>query len=239
MKWLYLILNIGSISIPLLYSFEKKMRFIKHIKALTISTLTVGLFFILWDIWFTHIGIWGFNPKYNIGVQLFNMPIEEWMFFICIPYACVFTHYAIFYFNPKLKLSKTATTLTTLCISILSLTLAIYNYQHLYTFVNFTTLFLILIYGYLTNKALLQQYFISFLVILIPFIIVNGILTGTFIEEEVVWYNNSENLQLRLLTIPVEDMGYAFSLLFSNLLIFEALKNKTSLWQKRKTLTKI
>jgi lycopene cyclase domain-containing protein len=55
--------------------------------------------------------------------------------------------------------------------------------------------------------------------------IVNGILTGSFIENEVVWYNNNENLGLRFFTIPVEDFAYAFSMLLFNLLIIEKLKN--------------
>jgi lycopene cyclase domain-containing protein len=61
---------------------------------------------------------------------------------------------------------------------------------------------------------------------LIPFFIVNGILTGSFIEVPIVSYNNSENLGIRLFTIPIEDIGYAFSMLFGNLMIFETLKKR-------------
>jgi lycopene cyclase domain-containing protein len=65
---------------------------------------------------------------------------------------------------------------------------------------------------------------------LIPFLIVNGILTGLFLEEPVVSYNKNEILGIRILTIPIEDVGYAFSMLFSNLMIFEYLKReKTTL----------
>jgi len=67
-------------------------------------------------------------------------------------------------------------------------------------------------------------------VMLIPFFIVNGILTGSFIENEVVWYNNSENLGVRLLTIPIEDTIYAFTLILTNLLLMEFLEKK--LFQK-------
>ena len=55
------------------------------------------------------------------------------------------------------------------------------------------------------------------LVILIPFIIVNGILTGSFIEGEIVWYNPDEITGIRLITIPVEDFAYGFSLILINL----------------------
>jgi lycopene cyclase domain-containing protein len=89
-------------------------------------------------------------------------------------------------------------------------------------------LIVVLLIGLIYNKALLQHFYITFLVILIPFLIVNGILTGsiTGIESPVVWYNNSENLGIRIHTIPIEDVAYCFSLLFGNLMIFENLKNK-------------
>ena len=60
--------------------------------------------------------------------------------------------------------------------------------------------------------------------ILIPFVMVNAILTGSFIDEPVVWYNNSENLGIRFLTIPVEDFGYAFSLILFKLLLRKKVK---------------
>ena len=55
---------------------------------------------------------------------------------------------------------------------------------------------------------------------LIPFFIVNGILTGTGIEGNIVWYNDAENLGIRLGTIPVEDSAYAFSMILLNLWLF-------------------
>jgi lycopene cyclase domain-containing protein len=53
---------------------------------------------------------------------------------------------------------------------------------------------------------------------------VNGVLTGTGIEEPVVWYNNAENLGIRLLTIPIEDIGYAFTMIYGNVFLIEKFK---------------
>jgi lycopene cyclase domain-containing protein len=61
---------------------------------------------------------------------------------------------------------------------------------------------------------------------LIPFFIVNGVLTGSFITDQVVWYNNDENLSIRLFTIPIEDVIYAFTLILTNLYL-------TNFFQKR------
>jgi len=228
---LYLVLNLASIGVPLLYSFEKRMRFIMWWKEVFLSIAIVASLFIVWDILFTAQGVWGFNERYLIGLTIFNLPIEEWLFFICIPYASVFTHYALRYFLPGLVLSVRATKFITITlIIILSIVISL-NTDKAYTFINYGLLLVILLYSLFTENQEIRSFYISFLVILIPFFIVNGILTGSFIEEPVVWYNNNENLGIRLGTIPIEDIGYAFVMLFSNIILIEKFKNRSDNYQ--------
>ena len=94
-----------------------------------------------------------------------------------------------------------------------------------YTFYTsvFTLLILLLHLVYL-KKEYWSRLVFAYLVILVPFFIVNGILTGTGLEEPVVWYNDAENLGIRLLTIPIEDSIYGFLLIASNITLFEFFK---------------
>jgi len=227
MDYLYLWLNLGSLSIPFLFSFHPKLKFYKRWKALFLGILFSMLIFIPWDIIFTINGFWGFNPKYFLGTKLFSLPIEEWLFFICIPYACVFTHYSLLYYFPNMKLSKAATKTISYLLAFLLAVLSIYNYDKWYTFINFSLCVLLIFIVVRKNIELLRAFYLTFLVMLIPFFIVNGILTGSFIKNEVVWYNNSENLGIRLFTIPVEDTVYAFSLILLTLFImnYKQVKN--------------
>ncbi|MBD0832034.1 lycopene cyclase domain-containing protein [Aestuariibaculum sediminum] len=226
MHYLYLLLNLGSLSVPFIFSFHPKLKFYKHWKGLAIGTLIGLLVFIPWDVFFTLNNYWGFNPKYYLGITLFGLPIEEWLFFLCIPYACVFTHYALLYYFPNLKLKAGVTKLIGYLLIFIFFIITIYNFDKWYTSVNFGLATILTILVVNKDYDILQSYLITFLVMLIPFFIVNGFLTGSFIPQEVVWYDNTENLGIRMFTIPVEDSIYAFSLILLNLLVIKKVENK-------------
>jgi lycopene cyclase domain-containing protein len=221
---LYLVLNIASFFIPFLYSFEKRMRYIKRWKVIFPSLLITAVFFIVWDIIFTKMGVWSFNPRYHSGIEFFGLPIEEWLFFICIPYASIFIHFSFQYFLPNVKLSNNVVRKIYWSLMVVVVPTAIFNYNKWYTFVNLILFVIVITIAVFKVKQILNTYFITFLIILIPFFVVNGILTGSFIEEPVVFYNNSENLGIRLVTIPIEDIAYAFTMMLMSLIwikIFE------------------
>lgn len=100
--------------------------------------------------------------------------------------------------------------------------------NNLYTGVTFmaTGLFLSFIMLKLRTRFMGRFYF-AFAFILIPFFIVNGILTGSFLEEPVVWYNNKENLGIRLGTIPVEDIFYGMLMILMAVTIAETLEERS------------
>jgi lycopene cyclase domain-containing protein len=225
-KNLYLILNLGSILVPLLASFHPRLKFYKKWKSLAIAMIITNLLFITWDVYFTKIGVWGFNDSYYLGYSIFGLPIEEWLFFICIPYSCVFMHYALLELFPKLSFSEKCGKWITTVIFLLFTICLIINYNKWYPLVNYSLAIVLLLFVYLKNKTLLFQYYKTFIVMLIPFIIVNGILTGTGIVDEIVWYNNFENMGIRFLTIPIEDITYAFTLILLNLFIVDYLQKK-------------
>jgi lycopene cyclase domain-containing protein len=226
-EFLYLTLNLGSLSIPLAYSIlEKKFHFIQYFKLALISIFLMSIPFLIWDGIFTAHGVWGFNPDYHLSIYLAGMPIEEWMFFYCIPYACLFTHEVLKYYVKSWGISLKYSKYLTRLLQLLALVLVVLNYEKAYSCVNFLFFFaMISLADYIQPKTL-ARYFPTFLVILFPFFIVNGILTGSLLAEPVVWYNNDENLGLRIVTIPIEDFFYAFSLLIGVQLIFNRLKNR-------------
>lgn len=208
---LYLLLNILTFGTFLL-SFDKKVHFYSYFKFLSIGITINMLLFIPWDIWFTHKSYWGFNPTYLIGLDIFNLPIEEWLFFITVPFSCVFIHYVLkaYFKNPiQLKFSKSFWKY----ISIIIFIIGILSYKKMYTFVTLPIAAIVIYYINKKYPDFTQQFTFTYIIALIPFIIVNGILTGGITPEPIVWYNDEENFGIRFLTIPIEDFIYNLLLL--------------------------
>lgn len=225
---LYSILLLSSILVPLTLSFDKKLQFYTQWKYLFPSLLIVALFYIAFDIYFTKLGVWGFNPHYHSTIVFFKLPIEEWLFFITIPYASIFLHDAIGLYFSKFRFSNTLTTFLSIGLILISSVVVLSNMERAYTTYIFSLVILVLLFSFFDKNKVMNTYYCTFLVILIPFIFVNAILTGSFIAEPVVWYDNTENLGIRFLTIPIEDFGYAFSLILFSLLLRDKLKNFSS-----------
>lgn len=222
---IYLILLVSTISIPLLLSFDKKLQFYKQWKYLLPSILIVAAVYILFDIYFTKLGVWGFNPLHHSNILIFNLPIEEWLFFILVPYASIFLHEAVVLYFPQLKLSQKTTNILTISLIIVFVLLGLIYISRMYTFYISGLMVITLLFSLLDQSEVIRRFYITFILILVPFIAVNGILTGSGIPEEVVWYNNTENLGIRFLTIPIEDAGYGFSLILLSLMLKEKLRS--------------
>jgi lycopene cyclase domain-containing protein len=221
-KWLYLLLNLGTISVPLLRSFENKVAYYKSFPALFKSMAIVSGVFLVWDILFTDMGIWGFTPDYLSGIELLGLPLGEYLFFITVPFACVFIYRVLQYFFPgNLMTPKTASYFTDF-LMVFSLAVGITSYEKWYTVTTFlglgTTLFLL---KRVAKVDWLHKFYPAYGIALLPFFLKNGILTGSFLETQVVWYNNAENLGIRLGTIPFEDVFYGMLLILGTVFFYE------------------
>lgn len=224
-KFTYLAVDFGCIIFPLLFSFYPRFNFYRQWRFFMLPCLAVALFFIVWDALFTHIGVWSFNPRYVVGLYFLGLPLEEYLFFFCIPYACTFTYHCLQLFFNFDSYRAGVAKITWGLITLLSL-VAIFRLSHLYTSVTFLLLALFLIRPALRQTRFMPAFYIAFLLILLPFFISNGILTGTGLPEPVVIYNNSHNLGIRMLTIPVEDTFYGMLLLLMNVTGYEWMKKR-------------
>jgi lycopene cyclase domain-containing protein len=223
MSNLYLYLNLFTISLPLLLSFDKKVAFYKSWKQLFPAIGIMAVIFIGWDALFTYYNIWAFNNDYLLGARLLGLPVEEWMFFITVPYACVFIYACLqAYLNtdPLQRFHRPFL----FGLSFLLLVLAAFHYDRLYTSITFFATAMLLLYNLKKRRSWLGIFLLSYFVTLVPFLIVNGLLTGSYIDEQVVWYNPAHILNIRIITIPVEDSIYNLMMLLMTVQLFEKFK---------------
>ncbi len=225
MQYTYLLINILAVCLPLVFSFEQRISFYRKWKYLFPAMFITAFIFILWDIWFTSLGVWYFNPKYITGVTIINLPFEEVLFFLAIPYASMFL-YEVLIQNVFTSSSKLRYNYLSLLINIILLIIAFFNFNKAYTFSSFFLCGGYIGFLFLRKSKVLHHFFLYFLILTLPFMIVNGILTGSFLDREVVGYNNMENLDIRLLTIPVEDFIYGMLMMLLNVSLYEYFKSR-------------
>ncbi len=205
-KYTYLLLDAFTLLGPLTLSFDKKVAFWRSWGMLLRGLLPTAVFFIFWDVLFTRWGIWGFNYDYLTGPSLFGLPLEEWLFFLVVPYACAFIYACVKAYGRWEKPDK-GIRLTAILGGILLL-IGIVFWQRAYTLYAFggcgLGLLLVVVLRRFAPRFRFDVFLLSYVIILVPFLLVNGVLTVL----PVVIYNDAENLARRIYTIPVEDTFY-------------------------------
>ena len=98
--------------------------------------------------------------------------------------------------------------------------------NRVYTFVSPLVLIIIILVSFFFAREVLQYYFAIFPILLVPFFIVNGILTGTGIDQEVFSYNPLVIAGIRIFTVPLEDIFFAGSLLLTVLMLTDVFENR-------------
>ncbi len=220
---------LGSIAIPLARSFENRVHFVGNWGPLFAGILVMMGVFIPWDIWFTLRGVWSFNPLYVSGVYLSVLPLEEWLFFVVISYCIVFTYEVLRYFFPRFVFPANSLWMAVV-LGLAFVLMGMLNAQRLYTLVvmSLTGILLLLQPLIASHKTWLTHFFLTWVVILLPFFVINGLLTSL----PVVVYDNTQNLGIRLFTIPVEDAVYLMGMMLLVFVVYEALKKRRGFSQK-------
>jgi lycopene cyclase domain-containing protein len=224
-KYLYLALIILAMAYPIAQSFEHRLKYYKNWKGLFTGILLMMLIFIPWDIAFTHQGVWWFNDKYLTGSSLFLLPIEEWLFFVVVPYACVFLYEVLNYYIKKDLLKSIANWVYGL-LAVILLILAILHFGKLYSTITFLLTAFALILMIIVNPSWKGRFLMLYLVSWFPFLLMNGALTGNFTTEAVVNYNPEHFMGFRITTIPFEDSIYSLLMLLIVVSVYEFIKKK-------------
>lgn len=223
MKGLYLILDLATPLFPIVLSFDRRVHYVDKWRSVLLATLVVAIPFLIWDFIFTENGYWGFNPDYLIGWYIGNLPLEEVLFFIVVPFACAFIYECCKYYFRKINF-KLFNRIAQFMIPMYALMLTLLESTGWYTFSVVISSGIVLIWWLRSPRYSFVG--ISFLVSLIPFLVVNGALTGGMTEAPVVWYSELQKVTPRIWTIPMEDVLYCFTLVAAVFMLSEFFEER-------------
>ncbi len=224
----YILVEFFTIIVCFVFSFHPKIKFNKQFSTFLKAAVLVAIPFIIWDIVFTKYGVWWFNTDYTLGWDILGLPIEEWLFFLCIPFACVFTYFC---FDKFFKMNWAAAFNNTLVfIGVILLGLgALLFYGKIYTFITALLTISVLIYlHFIVSTEWIGKASFVYLILLLGFFPVNGILTGTGLESPIVNYNPNDFLGIRMWSIPVEDAVYGYAQFLLVLYFFKLFQSENT-----------
>ena len=218
----YLIINILIIFIPLILSFDKNLKFYKKVPFVFQSIAFISTAYIVWDVIATKRGDWAFSPEHLIGFYILGLPLEEILFFITVPYACIFIFETVSFYVKEKKLNFNKKLSIIPAVILIVLGIIFYDQNYTFTVSIFAAAFFIV--AVLFNGSLLasRNFWITILIGFIPFLIVNYFLTSI----PVVTYNETAFSGKRFITIPYEDFLYSFSMISLWILFYELAKEK-------------
>jgi lycopene cyclase domain-containing protein len=220
----YLLINLVIISVPLWYTPDKRVGYYRQLPAVGFSILVVGSSYLIWDIFVTARGEWSFNRTYLTGIRIVNLPLEEILFFITVPYSCLFIYEALLRAT-KNNYFKIPTGVVIAVIVLLTAASLALHHQG-YTMKALASCAVFLAATLVLDRSLIRskQYWLWLAICYIPFLIFNSVLTALPVVE----YNSAAIWGVRLGTIPTEDFFYNYSMLSFYVLFYRMMRNKTA-----------
>jgi lycopene cyclase domain-containing protein len=215
----YLLINLLIFLPVLILSFKTDVKPHKHPVALLAAFLLVSVPFIFWDIWAVSAGHWGFNGDYILGPELFGMPIEEWLFFITVPFAMIYTWGVVKKFVADKPSALAWPFLALGIVGGVSVWFLLNYWGNGYTrTVSIAALVTVLLL--LVSRLAYTARFWTFQLLLVAlFLIFNSILTSI----PIITYGSDAIIGFKVGTIPIEDFLFSFAFVNLFLLVFHSV----------------
>jgi lycopene cyclase domain-containing protein len=188
--------------------------------------LIISTLFIIWDALATARGDWAFNHKYVGEFRIFGLPLEEILFFLTVPYSCIFLYetFRTYFKEKKVFYNQHLYNI----LAILCFAIAILFINKTYTATVFIMTGALFASARLCFKDMFSSslYWLYIILCTLLFTIFNHVLTSL----PVVTYSSLAIIGWRVGTIPIEDFFYNYSLLSFYLIMYLFAEEK---WDRK------
>jgi lycopene cyclase domain-containing protein len=227
----YLLLVILIVLFPLLLSMRWKFRYADNYRYLFPAIAIVGGAYIVWDVVVTALGHWAFNDHHVTGVRVHGLPVEELLFFVVVPYSCIFIYENLEFFLPERATHAYRRGILLVPAALFFIGAAVFRQQQ-YTMAALAScgIFLLLAFHFHPGLLASRNYWAYIGLCMIPFVIFNFILTSLPVvvyNPQAIWGGDGW-WNGRFLTIPLEDFFYNYSMLSLYLLVYLVLKRRSA-----------
>ncbi|MBB2892291.1 lycopene cyclase domain-containing protein [Flexivirga oryzae] len=82
-----------AVTVPLVPAFG--LQRVRRVRVLAVAICCAAAPFVVWDVCATRAGQWHFDVGQVLGVRLLGLPVEEWAFFVVIPFAAIACYEAV------------------------------------------------------------------------------------------------------------------------------------------------
>ena len=222
MKFEYLLFNLAVVAGPVASQFSRRIKSVSRWRLKLRVSVIVMMPYVIWDALVTG-SHWQFNEAYTLGFRLFGLPIEEWLFFITVPFGCLLVWETLPQVDKWLARLRSLRHVRNVLYAALPVGIWVFSTGKQYTGLVLCCFGLVgLGDRLLRTDLLLRPKTYLYLAIVAGLILVfNGYLTA----RPIVMYGEAYQMGYRIWTIPIEDFGYGFTLMLFNTMLYEKLKN--------------
>jgi lycopene cyclase domain-containing protein len=205
---------------PLALSFDKKVAFYRKWPSVILSSLIVGAAYIAWDVFAARNGHWWFAHQYTGTFRLFGLPLGEILFFLTVPFSCLFIYQVVEdYFRERtLGIPRWIWLIPAFGAAAAA---AVFR-ENGYTFLVMLSVSVFFLSAMASPILQSFRFWLALGLSLVAFLIVNGVLTAL----PIVGYGDEAIWGIRVYTIPLEDFFYCISLLGFNILLYRLFRKK-------------
>lgn len=171
-----------------------------------------SMVFLAWDIYFSYLSIWGFNERYLTGNRIANFPLEEVVWFPVIGCCSLYIYFLME--REKWALLEQRGWVLAILVCFGLFLFWMFYFDRLYSSFAVWSIFIVIWLWYWSEiQDKLMNFMGAFMIITLPMLIMDGMLTGIFTQEALIIYNPLENSGIRIISIPIEDFLFGFSFL--------------------------
>lgn len=222
MKFEYLLFNLIVVLGPVASQFSRQIKSVSRWRLKLRVSVIVMIPYVIWDalVAGSH---WQFNTVYTLDFRFFSLPIEEWLFFITVPFGCLLVWETLPQVDRWLARLRSLRHIRNVLYAALPVGIWVFSTGKQYTGLVLCCFGCVgLMDMLLRTDLLLRPKTYLYLAIVAGLILVfNGYLTA----RPVVMYGEVYQMGYRIWTIPIEDFGYGFTLMLFNTMLYEKLKD--------------